>query len=67
MTLTHIILWRIMDQFGEPLLRLSPLFTTRVTVDPHVHQKTSAEQKRGHVASSKPITRFPPHWRELFC
>nr|CAD7196033.1 unnamed protein product [Timema douglasi] len=30
------------------------------TVDSHVHRKTSAEQKRGHVTSSKPITIFLP-------
>nr|CAD7428481.1 unnamed protein product [Timema monikensis] len=33
-----------------------------------VHQHThTIEQKHGHVMSSNPITRFPPHRRELFC
>ncbi|CAG2054133.1 unnamed protein product [Timema podura] len=38
-----------------------------LTVDSNVHQKLSAEQKRGHVMSFKPTTRFLPHRRELFC
>ncbi|CAG2065896.1 unnamed protein product [Timema podura] len=39
---------------------------TRVTVDSHVRRKTSSEQNRGHVTSSKPITRFLPNRHELF-
>nr|CAD7403593.1 unnamed protein product [Timema cristinae] len=31
-----------------------------------MHRKTSAEQNRGHVTISKPITRFLPHRREMF-
>nr|CAD7460203.1 unnamed protein product [Timema tahoe] len=31
-----------------------------------MRRKTSAEQKQGHVTSSKPITRFLPHRREMF-
>nr|CAD7256157.1 unnamed protein product [Timema shepardi] len=38
-----------------------------VNVDSHVRRNTSAEQKRGHVTSSKPITRFPTRPRELLC
>nr|CAD7417210.1 unnamed protein product [Timema poppensis] len=34
-------------------------------VHPRVRQKTSAEQKCGHVRSSKRITRFPPHRHKL--
>ncbi|CAG2064475.1 unnamed protein product [Timema podura] len=38
-----------------------------ITVDSHVRRKTSAEQKRGHVTRSKPITIFPLNRCELFC
>nr|CAD7405437.1 unnamed protein product [Timema cristinae] len=38
-----------------------------VTVNSHVRRKTSAEPKRSHLMSSKPIIRYPPHRRELFC
>nr|CAD7439436.1 unnamed protein product [Timema bartmani] len=30
-------------------------------------RKTSAEHKRSHVTSSKPVTRYPPHQHELLC
>nr|CAD7412597.1 unnamed protein product [Timema poppensis] len=41
------------------------LYYLRNKLDSHVHRKTSAEQKRGHMTSSKPTTRFLSHRREL--
>nr|CAD7444174.1 unnamed protein product [Timema bartmani] len=49
----------------EYIQNILHLFCT--TVDSHICRKTSGEQKLGHMTSSKPITRFQPHLRELFC
>ncbi|CAG2067691.1 unnamed protein product [Timema podura] len=42
-------------------------FLISLTVESHIRRKTIAEQKRSHVTSPKPITRFQPHRCERFC